>query len=41
LSIALAAWLADHPRVRMPALVASAVLMAFFAAQFATWHWVA
>jgi hypothetical protein len=41
LSIWLAAWLAAHPRVRMPALVLSALLMAAFVAQFATWHWVA
>ncbi len=41
LSMALAAWLAARPRARMPALVASALLMAGFVAQFATWHWVA
>ncbi len=41
LSIALAVWLAAHPRARIPALAASALLMAFFVAQFATWHWVA
>ena len=41
LSMALAAWLAARPRVRTPALVVSALLMAFFVAQFATWHWVA
>jgi hypothetical protein len=41
LSMWLAAWLAARPRARMPALVVSAALMAFFAAQFATWHWVA
>jgi hypothetical protein len=41
LSIWLAAWLAAHPRVRTPALVLSALLMAAFVAQFATWHWVA
>jgi hypothetical protein len=41
LSIWLGAWLAAHPRTRMPALAFSAVLMAAFAAQFATWHWVA
>lgn len=41
LSIAFAAWLAAHARLRTPALVASALLMAFFVAQFATWHWVA
>ncbi len=41
LSMWLAAWLAAHPRAQRPALVALAVLMAFFVAQFATWHWVA
>ncbi len=37
----LAAWLAARPRMQKPALVVSALLMAFFAAQFSTWHWVA
>jgi hypothetical protein len=37
----LGAWLAERPRVQRPALVLSALLMMFFAAQFATWHWVA
>ena len=41
LSMALAVWLAAHPRARIPALAMSALLMAFFVAQFATWHWVA
>jgi Mannosyltransferase (PIG-V) len=41
LSIALAVWLAAHPRARIPALAMSALLMAFFVGQFATWHWVA
>jgi hypothetical protein len=41
LSIWLGAWLAAHPHARVPVLVASGVLMAFFVAQFATWHWVA
>ncbi|HYM44671.1 MAG TPA: mannosyltransferase family protein [Solirubrobacteraceae bacterium] len=41
LSMVLAAWLAARPRARMPALAASALLMMFFGAQFATWHWVA
>jgi mannosyltransferase PIG-V len=41
LSMWLAAWLAAHRRARLPTLVASALLMAVFAAQFATWHWVA
>jgi hypothetical protein len=37
----LAAWLAGRPRAQIPVLGASAVLLALFAAQFATWHWVA
>jgi hypothetical protein len=41
LNIWFASWLAGRPRVRGWALAASAVLMACFAAQFATWHWVA
>jgi hypothetical protein len=41
LSMAFAAWLAEHPRARLPALAISALLMAFFVAQFATWHWIA
>jgi hypothetical protein len=41
LSIWLGAWLAAHPRARVPVLVSSGVLMACFVAQFATWHWVA
>lgn len=41
LSMALAAWLAARPRARVPVLAASALMMAFFVAQFATWHWVA
>jgi hypothetical protein len=41
LSIWFAAWLAGHPRAQRPALVGSGLLMAFFVAQFATWHWVA
>jgi len=41
LNMWLAAWLAARPRARMPALVVSAALMAFFVGQFATWHWVA
>jgi hypothetical protein len=41
LGIWLAAWLAEHPRAQRPALACSAVLMAVFVAQFATWHWVA
>jgi len=41
LSIWLGTWLTHHPRVQRPALLISALLMMFFAAQFATWHWVA
>jgi len=41
LSMWFAGWLAAHPRAQRPALAASALLMAFFVAQFATWHWVA
>lgn len=41
LSIALAAWLAARPRLRLPALVVSTLLLMLFVAQFATWHWVA
>jgi hypothetical protein len=41
LSMWLGAWLAAHPRAQRPALVGSGLLMAFFVAQFATWHWVA
>ncbi len=41
LGIWLGAWLAERPRLQRPALVLSAALMAFFLAQFATWHWVA
>jgi hypothetical protein len=35
------AWLAERPRARLPALAASALAMAFFTGEFATWHWVA
>ena len=41
LSIWFAAWLARRPRAQVPALAVSALLMAFFVAEFATWHWVA
>jgi hypothetical protein len=41
LSMWFAGWLAARPRVQRPAVVCSALLMAVFAAQFATWHWVA
>ncbi|MHB8241575.1 MAG: mannosyltransferase family protein [Solirubrobacteraceae bacterium] len=41
LSIWLAGWLVEHPRLQRPALVLSSLAMMFFAAQFATWHWVA
>ena len=36
-----AAWLAARPRAQTPALVVSAALLGLFAAEFATWHWVA
>lgn len=35
------AWLSEHVRARAPVLLTSGALMAFFVAQFATWHWVA
>jgi mannosyltransferase PIG-V len=41
LAIACAAWLSERPRLQRPALAGSALLLAFFTAQFATWHWVA
>lgn len=41
LSMWFASWLAARPRAQLPALVVSALLMAVFVAQFATWHWVA
>ena len=41
LGIWFAAWLAERPRLQRPALVCSGVLLAFFTAEFATWHWVA
>jgi hypothetical protein len=41
LNIWLALWLAERPRLRGPALACSGLLLAFFLAQFATWHWVA
>ncbi|HUB36110.1 MAG TPA: hypothetical protein VL972_04740, partial [Solirubrobacteraceae bacterium] len=41
LSMVVAAWLAARPRARAPALCCSAVALMFFAAEFATWHWVA
>jgi hypothetical protein len=41
LSMWLGAWLAGHPRAQRPALIVSGLLLAFFVAQFATWHWVA
>lgn len=33
-------WLAAHPRAQRPAIILSACTMAFFAAEFSTWHWV-
>ncbi|HEX3519201.1 MAG TPA: hypothetical protein VHT29_09235, partial [Solirubrobacteraceae bacterium] len=41
LSIWLGAWLAEHRRAQWPVLILSTLLMMSFAAQFATWHWVA
>jgi Mannosyltransferase (PIG-V) len=41
LSMWLAAWLDRRPRARTPVLLGSALLMACFVGQFATWHWVA
>ncbi len=41
LVIWLAWWLGGHPRAQRPAIIASACMMAFFAAEFSTWHWVA
>jgi hypothetical protein len=41
LAIGGGSWLAGHPRAQRPVLAVSALLMVFFAAQFATWHWVA
>lgn len=41
LTIAMGAWLAEHPRARRPLLVLSGTLMVVFLAQFSTWHWVA
>jgi hypothetical protein len=34
-------WLSRHPRAQRPALAVSGVLLVVFAAQFATFHWVA
>jgi hypothetical protein len=41
LSMWLAVRLAARPRAQRPALALSALLMALFVAQFASWHWVA
>ncbi|HEY3828366.1 MAG TPA: mannosyltransferase family protein [Solirubrobacteraceae bacterium] len=41
LSMWLGAFLAHRPRVRPALLLFSALLLVFFTAQFATWHWVA
>jgi hypothetical protein len=41
LGIWFAAWLSEHPRAQWPALFCSGLLLAFFTAEFATWHWVA
>jgi hypothetical protein len=39
LAMWLAAWLEEHPRLRLPALALSALAMAVFVTRFATWHW--
>jgi hypothetical protein len=39
LFIWLAVWLERHPRLRLPALAISALLMMFFTASFSTWRW--
>ncbi len=39
LGIWLAAWLEEHPRLRRPVLVLSALLMVFYTANFSTWRW--
>jgi hypothetical protein len=41
LPMALALWIARHPRLRLPVLGASAVSLAGFTELFATWHWIA
>jgi hypothetical protein len=41
LGLWLGAYLAERPRLRMPTLALSGILMIFFTGQFATWHWVA
>ena len=41
LPMALAVWVARHPRLRVPVLGASAVSLAGFTELFATWHWIA
>jgi hypothetical protein len=35
----LAVWLTEHPRLRLPYLLLSALVMAIFVARFATWRW--
>jgi Mannosyltransferase (PIG-V) len=41
LTIWLAAWLSRRPRLLRSTLIGSSALLAFFVAEFATWHWVA
>lgn len=41
LSMWLGGYLERRPRARVPLLLCSALLLVFFAGQFATWHWVA
>lgn len=35
----LSLWLADHPRLRRPALILSGLAMAYFTMRFSTWRW--
>jgi hypothetical protein len=41
LVMAAGAWLARHPRLRVPVLILSAVALSLLSAEFATWHYVA
>ena len=41
LPIAAGCWLAEHRRWRVPLLGLSSVALTYYAAEFATWHWVA
>lgn len=35
----LAAWLVEHPRLKLPLLAISTLLMVYYVARFATWRW--